>query len=56
MRNGNALWSFIAGCGATLAFFWMRNNQNVMPKWAKQPMDRVNKTAQQVAGAFNPQG
>jgi hypothetical protein len=56
MGNGNAFWSFLAGCGVTTAFFWLRDNQNNMPQWAKQPMDQVGKAAQNITGAFSPQG
>lgn len=56
--NGNAFWPFLAVCGAvTAAFLWFRNgNQINMPQWAKQPADQMGKTAQQIAGSFNPQG
>lgn len=57
MRNGNNFWPFLAICGAvTAAFIWFRNGQNNLPQWAQQPMNQMGKTAQQIAGAFNPQG
>lgn len=57
MRRGNMFWPFVAICGAaTAAFFWLRNNPNNLPQWAKQPMDQIGKTMQQATGAFNPQG
>ncbi|MCL1632847.1 hypothetical protein M3N64_13045 [Sporolactobacillus sp. CPB3-1] len=54
MGNGT-FWSFVAGCGATAAFFWLRGNQNKMPKWAKQPMDQMGKAAQNITDSFSPQ-
>ena len=56
MGNGHAFWSFLAGCGATAAFFMMRNNQKNMPKWAKEPMDQMSKAAHNMSGTFSPQG
>jgi hypothetical protein len=56
MGNGNAFWSFVAGCGVTAAFFWFRNNQGNMPQWAQQPMDQMGKAAQNITSAFSPQG
>ncbi|MET1249178.1 hypothetical protein ABWW58_10345 [Sporolactobacillus sp. STCC-11] len=56
MGNGHAFWSFLAGCGATAAFFLMRNNQKNMPSWMKKPIDQMGKTAQNMSGTFSPQG
>lgn len=56
MGNGHAFWSFLAGCGATAAFFMMKNNQKNMPTWMKKPMDQMGKTAQNMSGTFSPQG
>ncbi|EST12754.1 hypothetical protein [Sporolactobacillus laevolacticus] len=56
MRNRNNFWSFLVGCGAaTAAIFLFRNNQNILPQWAKQSAQQVGKTAQQMTGAFTPQ-
>ncbi|RYL93847.1 hypothetical protein EWI07_06685 [Sporolactobacillus sp. THM7-4] len=58
-QQGNMMGNFLpflAACGAGAAtFYWLRNSQNNLPQFVQQPMEQIGKTAQQVAGAFNPQ-
>lgn len=54
---GNNFLPFLAACGAGAAtYVWLRNNRGSIPQFVQQPMQQMGKTAQQIAGAFNPQG